>query len=460
MIGQTLNDRFEIIARLGKGAMGEVFRATDRQTGETVAVKVLSGDLAMEPDMIERFRREGEALRQLRHPNIVGLVDTFMHAGGQVIVMDFVPGGSLHDLLRRDGPLPVERARRMALDLCDALIRAHRLDIIHRDIKPENILIAQDGTPRLTDFGVARLVGGSTRLTGTGTQVGTPYYMAPEAWEGQAVDAQADVWSLGVALHEMLAGQVPFGGETMASVMNKVLTTPPPDLKNLRPEVPDGIARVVARMLTRDKAARYSTVREASADLERGGVSALAPAPGAIAARGTKTGAARRVWMRRFWARASAVVVGMSLFSTFGLWWTAGDAGALSFYVGLTLMPATAESAGVSRDDPQAPGVLLNRLSFLVDAAENAPLPFNLMTPFAQTMLAEAQAELAEAQAEYARGNFEATQERSEAGLRSLSPVFRVEWGTRLAAMAVTLAVVLAVAGKVAARLAPATERT
>jgi serine/threonine protein kinase len=210
-IGNVLHDRYTLTARLGKGAMGMVYRADDKQTGQAVAVKVIARDLAFEPDMLERFRREGEALRQLRHPNIVGFVDMFQHEEQQVIIMEYVPGGSLFQLIKQ-GPVPLDRARSIALELCDALTRAHHLNIIHRDIKPENVLLAEDVTPRLTDFGVARLIGEGTRLTGTGTQVGTPYYMSPEAWQGQHLDGQTDIWSLGVVLFEMLAGQVPFGG--------------------------------------------------------------------------------------------------------------------------------------------------------------------------------------------------------------------------------------------------------
>src|SRR3972149_3069992 len=268
MTGQPPNNRYEITAAIGKGAMGEVYRAADKQTGADVAVKLMAGQYAFDADMVERFRREGEALRQLRHPNIVGLVDTFQHESRQAIVLEFVPGGSLHDLLKHEAPLDIPRVKQVALDLCDALIRAHRLNIVHRDIKPENVLMAEDGTPRLTDFGVARLVGDATRLTGTGTQIGTPYYMSPEAWEGEQLDAQSDIWPLGVRLYEMLSGQVPFGGETLAAVMNKVLTAPLPDLRSARPETPDGLVQIIERMVTRDRSARYQTMREVAADLE------------------------------------------------------------------------------------------------------------------------------------------------------------------------------------------------
>ena len=268
MIGQTLNNRYTITARLGKGAMGIVYRATDTQTGREVAVKVISSELVVDPEILERFKREGETLSKLKHPNIVGFMDAFQYDEHYVIVMEYVSGGSLYELIKA-GPLPIERARQIALDLCDALIRAHRLNIIHRDLKPENILIDEDGTPKLADFGVARLSEG-TRMTRSGTQVGTPYYMAPEAWEGKHLDAQADIWSLGVILFEILTGQVPFGGDTGAAVMNRVLTTSPPDLKKLRVEVPSSLVKIVSRMLARDKKRRYQTMREVAVDIERG----------------------------------------------------------------------------------------------------------------------------------------------------------------------------------------------
>jgi photosystem II stability/assembly factor-like uncharacterized protein len=278
-IGDTLNGRYTLTAQLGKGAMGVVFKATDTQTGQTVAVKVIARELALDAEMLERFRREGEALRQLRHPNIVGFVDMFVHDSQHVIVMEYAPGGNLRDLLKREGPLSFERTREIALDLCDALVRAHRLNIIHRDLKPENVLLAEDGLPRLTDFGVARLAGKSTFLTATGVQVGTPLYMSPEAWEGKQLDAQTDLWSLGVMLFEMLSGSVPFSGDTIVTVMNKVLQQPVPDVKTLRRDVPDSLAQIVRRLLMRDKEKRYATARQVSADLEACTLAGGTPVP-------------------------------------------------------------------------------------------------------------------------------------------------------------------------------------
>jgi len=315
MLGQTLNNRYRIVSRLGQGAMGEVYRASDAQTGQEVAVKVLVPSLALQSSLIERFRREGEALRQLRHPNIVAFVDMFQHGDQQVVVMEYVPGGSLRALLREQGALPLARVRQIVLDLCDALVRAHRLDIIHRDLKPENVLLAEDGALKLTDFGVARLAGETTQLTGTGTQIGTPFYMSPEAWEGKVLDAQADIWSLGVMLYEMLAGEVPFGGETTAAVMTKVLMTPAPDLEKLRADTPHGLRLILSRMLARDKATRYQTMREVAADLERGAPATTRITPPTREAPAVTAEVARTQSRPRPWrlAVAAAVIVGLIL---------------------------------------------------------------------------------------------------------------------------------------------------
>ncbi len=267
MIGQTLNKRYRITALLGEGAMGEVYRATDMRTRQEVAVKVITQKLVSNAALLERFRREGTALGQLHHASIVAFVEAFPIGKQYAIVMEYVAGGSLRSLLTR-GPLRMDQAVRIALDLSDALAHAHRINIVHRDVKPDNVLMAADGTPKLTDFGVARLVDRTTQLTGLGSQVGTPYYMSPEAWEGKPLDAQADIWSLGVVLYELLSGQVPFGGDTMAAVMTQVLTAPLPDIKALRPGTPPALVNVVQRMLTRDKAERYRTMRQVAVDLE------------------------------------------------------------------------------------------------------------------------------------------------------------------------------------------------
>ena len=178
---------------LGRGGMGAVYRATDTQTGELVAVKALDPHVvALDPELLERFVREGEALRQLNHPNIVHMVAACEEGGRHYLVMEYVGGGSLRQVLEKEGRLPVTRAVEIALDLADALTRAHRLGILHRDLKPENVLLAEDGTPRLADFGLAHLAAGS-RLTQAGILVGTVDYLCPEACQGEPPDELGDI---------------------------------------------------------------------------------------------------------------------------------------------------------------------------------------------------------------------------------------------------------------------------
>jgi len=266
--GTMLAGRYRIIGLLGRGGMGEVYRATDTQTGETVAVKALSPDvLARDPDLLERFVREGEALRQLNHPNIVHMVTACEEGRRHYLVMEYVGGGSLEDLLRKQGRLPPARAVEIGLDLADALTRAHRLGIIHRDLKPANVLLAPDGTPRLADFGIAHVECGSC-LTQTGVLIGTVDYLSPEACQGKSLDERADIWAFGVLLFQLVSGSLPFEGKSLTAKITAILTQPVPDLAQLAPGLPDGLLDLVYRMLEKDRQQRIPSVRLVGAELE------------------------------------------------------------------------------------------------------------------------------------------------------------------------------------------------
>lgn len=268
MSGSIIGGRYECQDEIGAGGMGQVYRAQDLQTGLTVAIKRLRPELsAANPEIVSRFQREAEALRQLNHPNIVTVYDSGQDAQGHYIVMEYVSGGSLADLLMDIPRLPLKRLYTLALDLADALTRAHRLDIIHRDLKPANILIAEDATPRLTDFGVAHF-GDQTGLTQAGGIVGTYAYLSPEAATGQPPSVLSDIWSFGVILFEMLTGERPFKGDYPAAVLTGILTQPAPDIAALRPETPDALQDLVYRMLTKNRAARIPSVRLVGAELE------------------------------------------------------------------------------------------------------------------------------------------------------------------------------------------------
>ncbi len=269
---QQIADRF-IISNpeqdlLGRGGMGAVYRATDTLTGELVAIKALDPRVvARDPELLERFTREGEALRQLNHPNIVRIVAAVEDGGRHYLVMEYVEGGSLQDLLDAQGSLPVSRVLEIALDLADALTRAHRLGIIHRDLKPANVLLAEDGTPRLTDFGIAH-VSESPRLTQTGVLVGTPDFLSPEACEGKATDERGDIWAFGVLLFEILTGETPFLGDSLTAKLTAILTQRVPDLGKRCPDAPDALVDLVYRMLEKDREQRIPSVRLVGAELE------------------------------------------------------------------------------------------------------------------------------------------------------------------------------------------------
>jgi len=260
--------RYELNELIGRGGMGDVYRGRDVETGEPVAVKRLHADIVEEnPDIVDRFQREGEALRQLNHPNIVAMLATLEENGQHYLVMEYVSGGSLRELLDSQGRLPLEAVLNLALDLADALTRAHRLNIVHRDIKPDNVLLAEDGTPRLTDFGVACLRD-RTRLTQTGSVIGTYAYLSPEACNGLELDERTDIWSFGVMLFEMLAGRLPFYGSGTAQVLTAILTKPAPDIQRLRPGLPPALIDLVYRMLEKDRDHRLSSIRLVGAELE------------------------------------------------------------------------------------------------------------------------------------------------------------------------------------------------
>lgn len=253
---------------LGQGGMGNIYRGTDLRTGEAVAIKVLKPEIvASNPDQVGRLVREGETLRRLNHPNIVKLLAAAKQDGRHYLVMEYVAGGSLRDVLMQNGLLPIRRILEIALDLADALTRAHRLGIIHRDLKPANVLLTPDGTPRLTDFGTARLTD-SLQATQAGLRFGTLNYLSPEGCDGQTLDERADIWAFGVMLFEMLSGKQPFRGETVTATISAITTQPTPDLTPYRSDIPPALADLVYRMLVKERAQRIPSVRLVGAELE------------------------------------------------------------------------------------------------------------------------------------------------------------------------------------------------
>ncbi|MGB3713316.1 MAG: protein kinase [Candidatus Promineifilaceae bacterium] len=263
-----IGGRYQTIALIAQGMMGPVYRGLDQQSNQPVAIKVLKPDiLDQHPTLLARFLREGDALRQLNHPNIVRWMNVIEHDGVHYLIMDFIGGGSLHDLLGKQPQLPVFRVLEIGVDLSDALARAHRLGIIHRDLKPQNVLLSEDGTPHLSDFGVAHYVDRTT-ISKPGGFAGTLAYIPPESFQGQEAGEQADVWSFGVMLYEMLAGRLPFESRSMAGQIGAILNEPLPSLVNVRPDLPDDLVRLIELMLVKDWEVRIQSIRLVGAALE------------------------------------------------------------------------------------------------------------------------------------------------------------------------------------------------
>jgi serine/threonine protein kinase/DNA-binding CsgD family transcriptional regulator/tetratricopeptide (TPR) repeat protein len=258
-------NRYQIESILGSGGMGTVYKGYDTLIGQTVAIKELRPELS-QPDFIERFKREGEALRELDHPNIVKLLDTVIDDKSYYLILEYVSGGDLNDLIRL-GQISIERIIQLAIDLADALTRAHKLQIIHRDLKPANVLVTHDGTLRLTDFGIAH-VSRKERVTEAASILGTVDYLSPEMLNGEVIDYRVDIWAFGVILFEMLASQHPFRDESITGTITKILTETPPDLESLRPDAPISLIDLVYTMLERDRKSRIASARHVGAELE------------------------------------------------------------------------------------------------------------------------------------------------------------------------------------------------
>jgi tRNA A-37 threonylcarbamoyl transferase component Bud32 len=265
--GSRLCERFEVAELIAEGGMGRVYSGLDLHTGERVAIKHIRTTYAAEhPESLLRFAREAEILGRLAHPNIVRRIAMVEAEQRWHIVMEYVPGGSLRDLLRRSPRLPLGRALQIALEVADALARAHHLGVVHRDLKPENVLLAADGTPRLSDFGLAR--GADSSITHSGVVLGTLAYVSPEALSEGEVDARADLWALGVILFEMLSGERPFTGGSAATVLSAILYREPHRLTELCPNVPAALLDLLRRLLAKDPLRRVKSARQVGAELE------------------------------------------------------------------------------------------------------------------------------------------------------------------------------------------------
>lgn len=265
---RVLGGRYEIGAALGEGGMAKVFKGTDTVLGRTVAVKVLAPQFAKDKQFVDRFRREAQAAAALNHPNVVSVYDTGDQGTVHFIVMEYVEGATLAEMIARDGPLHPDRAIEISQAVGRALGAAHAAGVIHRDVKPGNIMLTKDGDVKVMDFGIARAVS-SDSVTQTATVLGTASYLSPEQAQGEMVDGRSDIYSLGCVLYEMLTGRAPFVGDTPVSVAYKHVNEPPIPPRTLNADVPPGLEQVVMKALAKNPANRFQSAEELVDDLAR-----------------------------------------------------------------------------------------------------------------------------------------------------------------------------------------------
>jgi serine/threonine-protein kinase len=270
----VLGERYEIGGVLGRGGMAEVHRGRDLRLGREVAVKVLREDLARDPSAQVRFRREAQAAASLNHPAIVAVYDTgedrTATGATPYIVMEYVEGETLRDVLRREGRLSPERAMSLAADICAALDFSHRNGIVHRDVKPGNVMITPQGTVKVMDFGIARAVSDSAAtMTSTAAVIGTAQYLSPEQARGEGVDARSDVYSAGCLLYELVTGTPPFTGDSPVAVAYQHVREDPRTPSSLNPEIPPELDAILLKAMSKNPANRYQSAAGMRADLLR-----------------------------------------------------------------------------------------------------------------------------------------------------------------------------------------------
>ena len=265
--GQKINDRYQIIKTIGEGGMANVYLAYDTILDRNVALKVLRGDLSNDEKFVRRFQREALSASSLSHPNIVEMYDVGEDEGQYYIVMEYVEGKTLKQLVKRRGSLTINEVIDIMLQLTDGIAHAHDSYIIHRDIKPQNIMIMENGLVKITDFGIAMALN-STQLTQTNSVMGSVHYLPPEQANGKGASVKCDIYSLGILMFELLTGTIPFKGENAVEIALKQMKEPLPDVTLINPEIPQSIENVLIKATAKNPKNRYNDAREMHKDIE------------------------------------------------------------------------------------------------------------------------------------------------------------------------------------------------
>lgn len=263
--GMKTLGKFEIIEKIGQGAMGMVYKARDPFIGRLVALKTITTGLSEDANLLERFYQEARSAGTLAHPNIVTIFELGKEGDTPFIAMEFIEGGSLDKLIEKRVPMSVAQKVGYVVQICRALEYAHSKGVVHRDIKPGNVMVTAEGGVKVVDFGIARLVGSGK--TQTGLLIGTLGYMSPQQIRGKSADARSDIWAVGIMFDELLTGERPFGGENHADLMMNILTAPLSPVTSIVPDVPIEVERVITKMLQRDVENRYQSMQEVLIDL-------------------------------------------------------------------------------------------------------------------------------------------------------------------------------------------------
>lgn len=258
MAGETmLNGRYQLVAQQGSGGMSVIYKAVDRALGRTVAVKILRPSLTSDPSFLEKFRNEARAVANLSHPNIVTVYDVGSDGPTHYIVMEMVEGTDLKKIIKDEGALPIDRAISLSLQICAGLGYAHRSGLVHADVKPQNMLVTPTDVVKVTDFGIAQALSNTQPQQKADIVWGSPHYFAPEQARGEQPTPQADVYAVGVVMFELLTGNLPYVGSNQRELAMAHIREPIPNVGELRPGVPDRLAKMISRAMAKDPRDRY-----------------------------------------------------------------------------------------------------------------------------------------------------------------------------------------------------------